>query len=297
VHDQAAQLRALIADKKPPATLTARTVAITSGKGGVGKTSMAANLSIALTKFGKKVVVIDVDLGLANIDVLLGLRPTYTMEHVLRGEKTVQEVVINDVYGVDIIPASSGVEQLAELTDCQRERLLDGFEALESDYDIVLIDTAAGVSANVLSFTLASNEIIVLTTPEPTAFTDAYAMIKVLSRYRPEAPLHLVVNMARTEDEAVRTVRNIRRVAKHFLDVEVRDFGYVPYDEMVARAARKQRPFVEGLSAHPAAEAVRALAARVSGNNVSKRDERGLTGFIRRAMEVSRHADQLGLAS
>ena len=295
MNDQAAHLRSLIAEKKPAASLNARTVAVTSGKGGVGKTNIVANLAMALTKFKKKGVVIDVDLGLANIDVLLGLKPTYTLEHVLAGEKNVTDVVISNVEGFDIIPASSGVEGLAELSEYQKERLIDGFEALESDYDIVLIDTAAGLSANVLSFALSANEIIVVTTPEPTAFTDAYAMIKVLCRYRADAPIHLLVNMARSEDEALRTSTNIRNVAKQFLDIDIRDFGHIPYDDIVPRAIRRRQPFVSVDVGNPAADAVRALAARVSNNNVGSASERGLSGFVRRAMTVHEKASRMGV--
>jgi len=295
VDEQARKLRELIAEKRPPASLTARTVAITSGKGGVGKTQVATNLAIALAKFGKKVIVIDVDLGLANIDVLLGLKPAYTLEHVLKGEKQVKDVVVHDVYGVDVIPASSGVESMANLTDYQKERLLSGFGSLESDYDIVLVDTAAGLSANVLTFVLAANEILVVTTPEPTAFTDAYAMIKTVTRYRRNAPLHLVVNMARSDEEAIGTVKNVRLVAKQFLNIDVRDFGSIPYDEIVPRASRRREPFVLAPVGDPAADAVRSLAARVSNNNAGNPDERGIGGFVQRAVMLSEHSARLGM--
>jgi flagellar biosynthesis protein FlhG len=180
----------------------ARTIAITSGKGGVGKTNFTTNLALLLAQTGQRIIVLDADLGLANLHVVLGVAPKFHLEHVIRGEKTLKEILYPAANGIQIIAGGTGIAELANLTNERRERFIDGLAELDSMADVILIDTGAGLSHNVLGFLFASDEVIVITTPEPTAIADAYATIKVVSRDNPDARIRLVVNMANSDMEA-----------------------------------------------------------------------------------------------
>lgn len=222
----------------------ARTIAITSGKGGVGKTNFSTNLALMLAKRGLRVIVLDADLGLANLHVVLGVSPHYHLGHVLRGERTLRDILYAAPCGIQIIAGGSGISELANLNDEQRQRFISGLEELDELADIILIDTGAGLSHNVLAFVLAVEEVIVVTTPEPTALADGYATIKVISRENPDAHLRLVVNMAASETEAEATSERLRLVARQFLNLELDVLGHLPQDASVPRAVRAQRPVV-----------------------------------------------------
>jgi len=178
----------------------ARVIAITSGKGGVGKTNIVANLGYALCKAGKRVLIFDADLGLGNLDVLLGLTPRYNLSHVLEGQKRLSDIVISGPGQLKILPASSGIQELTRLTHSQKMNLYTDLNVLLADYDIVLIDTAAGISSNVLYFNASANEIMVVVTPEPTSITDAYALMKILSVKYQEKHFRLLVNLAKKRE-------------------------------------------------------------------------------------------------
>lgn len=217
-----------------------RVMAVTSGKGGVGKTNIVANLGYALTKLGKRVLILDADLGLGNLDVLLGIAPRYNLAHVLSGEKRLDEIVIEGPGNLHILPASSGVQGLTRLSHDQQFRILKNLNHLIEDYDIFLIDTAAGISTNVLYFTASAKEIIVVVTPEPTSITDAYALMKVLSiKYR-ERHFKLIVNAAKNVNEADDTYRQLNMVSSRFLDIEMDYLGKVLMDDNVKRGVRCQ---------------------------------------------------------
>jgi flagellar biosynthesis protein FlhG len=217
-----------------------RVMAVTSGKGGVGKTNIVANLGYVLAKRGKRVLIFDADLGLGNLDVLLGIAPPYNLAHVLNGEKRLEEIVILGPGNLHILPASSGVEELTRLSHDQQYRILTHLNHLIEDYDIFLIDTAAGISTNVLYFTASAQEIIVVVTPEPTAITDAYALMKVLSiKYR-ERRFKLIVNAAKSVGEADETYRQLNMVSSRFLDIELEYLGKVLLDDNVKRGVRCQ---------------------------------------------------------
>ncbi len=239
------------------------TIAIASGKGGVGKSNLAANLAVALGEAGARVLLVDADLAQANLDLLLGVHPRFDLQHVLSGEKQPEDIVIKASKGVKLVPASSGVPELAELDDYRRECLLRALGSLEVDTDIVLLDLASGVSGGVTGICHAADEVIVVTTPEMPAFSDAYALIKLLHQQGRKRPPHLVVSMADTAEEARETAHRIRLVARRFLTVDIDFLGCVPFDPAVARAVRRQEPVLTAYPQSPAAAAYRELAGRL----------------------------------
>lgn len=223
----------------------ARVIAITSGKGGVGKTNIVANMGYALCKAGQRVLIFDADLGLGNLDVLLGLTPRYNLSHVIEGEKRLSEIIVNGPGNLKILPASSGIHEMTRLTTGQKKEIFDELNLLLTRFDIVLIDTAAGISSNVLYFNASANEIMVVVTPEPTSITDAYALIKVLSVKYQEKYFRLLVNLATNDREADDVSRQLCLVANRFLDVSIEHFGNVLFDENVKTGVRKQKVVTE----------------------------------------------------
>jgi flagellar biosynthesis protein FlhG len=240
-----------------------RTIVIASGKGGVGKSHLAANLAVALGARGARVLLVDADLSQANLDLLLGVHPRYDLQHVLAGEKTIEEILISDERNVTLVPAASGVPELADLDDYRREVLLRGLGQLEGHYDLMLIDTASGVSRQATSFCLAADDVVVMTTPEMPAFSDAYGLIKLLQAQGLTRPPHLMVSMANSPEEAEETAHRIRLVARRFLRLEIDSWGAVPYDPALPRALRRQEPVLTAFPHSPSAAAYRALAERL----------------------------------
>lgn len=236
------------------------TIAIASGKGGVGKSHLAANLATALGELGAKVVLVDADFAQANLDLLLGVHPRHDLQHVLAGEKPIEDVVIPAGLNVTLVPAASGAPELAELDDYRREVLLRAIGALEKDADLVILDLASGVSPTVASLCMAADEVFVVTTPEMPAFSDAYALIKLLHAQGRKRPPGLVVSMSSTPEEAEETAHRIRLVARRFLQLDVPCLGSVPFDPSVARAVRRQEPVITAFPKSPAAASYRALA-------------------------------------
>jgi flagellar biosynthesis protein FlhG len=240
-----------------------KVIAVTSGKGGVGKTNVVANLAFALTKLRQKVLVVDADLGLANLDMLLGVTPKYTIEHLFQGSKSLQEIVIEGPGGMSILPASSGVQQLTELSAEQKLAFLAEVDSLEDPLDVMLIDTGAGISANVLYFALAAQEIIVVTCPEPTAITDAYALMKVLAREHDHRKFQLLVNSAASNQEAEMVFQKLNRATQQFLEFSIDFFGWIPYDVYLQKAVRQQKTVVASYPNAPASRAFLRLAMAI----------------------------------
>jgi flagellar biosynthesis protein FlhG len=237
-----------------------RSLVITSGKGGVGKSTIAANLAIALGQRGARVLLVDADFSQANLDLLLGVHPRWDLQHVLTGEKTIDEIVVAGPAGVKLVPAASGVPELADLDDYRLEYLWRGMSQLEHDADVVLIDTASGVGRPVTWLCRAAREVVVVTTPEMPAFSDAYGLIKLLhSQGLTRAP-HLLVNHADGPEEAEEASQRLRLVARRFLQLELDGWGCVPYDPAVPRAVRQQEPVLTAFPQSPASHAIRALA-------------------------------------
>lgn len=257
---------------------TARVVAVTSGKGGVGKSNIAVNLAARLATMGRKVALLDADLGLANADVLCNLSPSATLAHVVSGRKELADVALQAPGGFSLIPGASGLTQMTELGELEKARLVHLFRRLQSDYNLLLIDTGAGIGPNVMSFLQAADELLVVTTPEPTAVTDAYALMKAVSRQRQDAPMSLLVNMAHDRDEARRVYERVAGVCKRFLGLALRDAGYVLYDPKVGAAVRRRRPFVLESPSAPASLCIQQLAHKIDRQAAEPRGG----GFFRR---------------
>jgi flagellar biosynthesis protein FlhG len=257
----------------------ARIIAVTSGKGGVGKTSVATNLAIEMAMEGKRVIVFDADLSLANIDVLLGLRPQYNLHHVINGEKNIEDILISGPHGIRIIPASSGIVSLANLSREGLDRLMGQFSRIEKDCDFLIVDTAAGISDSVMAFVASADQAIVVTTPEPTAYTDAYALIKILAEQSTSTEIGLLINMAASRKEALNAASGIILISKQFLQIGVRDFGFVLRDPEVPRAVRRQEAFVLYNPMCAASRSIRQLAGMVASSS-RVNDGSGRRGFM-----------------
>src|SRR5512135_292569 len=240
-----------------------RTITVTSGKGGVGKTNMVASLAVAFAQMGKKVMIFDADLGLSNIDVLLDLARRYNIQHVLSGEKGLKDVVVEGPCGIKILPASSGVQEMTELDEFQRMRLIEEFDVYDADIDVLLIDTGAGISANVAFFCVASQEIIVVTSPEPTSLTDAYALIKVLFTRYQEKDFKVLVNSAKSREEAIEVFRRLSVAAEKFLHISIDYLGYIPMDDSIQKAVRAQKAFIDVYPGSFASEQISAIASKL----------------------------------
>lgn len=242
-----------------------RSIAVVSGKGGVGKTAVASNLALALRRRGQRVLLVDGDLALSNVDLVHGLTPKFTLGDVVLGRVPIEDVVLTTSDGVRILPACSGIEEIADLDDFRRETLLRQLTRLEDNLDVIVIDVGSGIGRQAMHFARAAGQALVVTTPEPTAFADAYAVIKLLSSNRRTAPasLGLVVNMARSPREGRETARRIRAVAARFLGLEPECYGVVPFDDAVARSVRRQELLLRLFPHSPAATSVDLLAARL----------------------------------
>jgi flagellar biosynthesis protein FlhG len=249
----------------PTARPKRRIVAVTSGKGGVGKTNIVTNLAIALSRQGVRVLVLDGDLGLANVDLLLGIAPQFDLQDVVLGNRSIRDVVLEGPDGIHVIPASSGVEELANLDEYRTECLLRSLSELEDQTDIILIDSPSGIGQHALSLVQAADQILVVTTPEPTAFSDAYAMIKVLMKRSLKCAPSLLVNQADSEESALAVAKRVRTVAKRFLNLDVEYWGYVLADESVPKSVLRQEPFLSTYPYSPAASCIYQLARRVLG--------------------------------
>jgi flagellar biosynthesis protein FlhG len=222
-----------------------RVIAVTSGKGGVGKTNITANFAYIFSKMGKRTLLLDADTGLANIDVILGITPKYNLYHVLRGEKTLSEAVVEGPGGIKILPASSGIQGMTDLSKGQKFTLLEEMDGLDEDFDFMLIDTAAGITDNVMYFNMVAKEIIVVVSPEPTSLTDAYALIKILYQNYKARCFMLLVNMAKDSNEAIEVYTRLSNATNHFLGLPIEYLGYIPHDQNVSKAVRKQRLLTE----------------------------------------------------
>ena len=260
--DQADSLRQLAAQGKMART-PLKVFAVTSGKGGVGKTNIAANLAVLAAKGGKRVLVIDADLGLANIEIVFGLKPRYHLGHILSGERTLEEVLVAGPQGIKLLPAGSGVQSLTQLTDQQKMAFVNALDPLEDLFDVVIIDTGAGIGENVLFFVGAAQEAILVTSPEPTSLVDAYATVKVLSQQAGVRNFSVIVNPVVDVLPARGIFQKLTTVTNRFLTARMRHLGYVPRDENFHRAIMAQRPIVDLFPSSPASRALVSIGERL----------------------------------
>ncbi len=244
-----------------------KVLSVTSGKGGVGKTNIAANLAICMAASGKKVLLIDGDISLGNLDVIMNINSKYNISHMLKGVKSIAEIIDIGPAGIEIICGGSGLENLANLNELQRQRLIREFTKLQEDFDVIIIDTPAGISKSAVGFCIASDHILVVTTPEAAAMTDAYAMIKVLVGNRFTGGISLVVNMADTIAEGKKTYQQITNVAKRFLNIHVHDAGILLRNERLISAVRQRKSVVLAYPRAGITLSLTALAAKL--NNIS----------------------------
>jgi len=260
MESESHQLTKLMESTSKPANV----ITITSGKGGVGKTNIAANLAICLSTWGKKVLLFDADLSLGNLDVIMDINCKYNISHALNGQKSIDEIIHYGPEGVEIICGGSGLQELANLNTFQKQRLINELTKLQKDRDFLIIDTAAGIASSVIAFSLASDQILIVTTPEAAAMTDAYAMIKVLAGNNYNGTINLLVNMADSKDEGKRIYRHIASVASRFLDINVYNAGILLKDKHLIDAIRKRKPVVKEFPKAKITASLASIAAKLS---------------------------------
>jgi flagellar biosynthesis protein FlhG len=290
--DQAEELRKLMSQSSaqetqrlitPADTQTKKTriITVTSGKGGVGKTNMSVNMAIAYARMGKKVVVMDADLGLANVNVMLNIIPRFTLFHVMRRQKTMKEIIEKTEYGISIVAGASGLAKIANLSEEERQNFIHELESL-TEADVIIIDTSAGVNSNVIDFVAAAEDAVIITTPEPTAITDAYGLIKIIAtEYESlNIGLKLVVNRVKSAAEAKKVADRMTNIAGQFLNLKVDYLGYIYDDPVVSQGVLRQKPFLVIDPRSRASFCVEHIVDRLEKTEV--RDTGGFTAMIRR---------------
>ena len=279
--DQAAGLRQMV---KPEPV---RVIAVTGGKGGVGKTNVSVNLAVAWAELGRRVMLLDADLGLANVDVVLGLHPEYDLSHVLRGERTLEQVLLQGPAGIRVAPAASGVQQMAELSEAEHAGLIRAFSDVDHDTDVLIVDTAAGISDVVVSFSRAAQEVVVVVCDEPASITDAYALIKLLNRDYGVERFRVLSNMARSAQEGRDLYGKMCRVTDRYLDVMLSYIGSIPYDDNLRKAVRAQKPVVQAFPRSRAAQTFKNLAKKADNWPVPEGVGGHLQFFVERLIQFS----------
>ncbi|GLS84131.1 MinD/ParA family ATP-binding protein [Paraferrimonas haliotis] len=272
-----------------------KVIAVTGGKGGVGKTSTAINTAVALAEKGKRVLVLDADLGLANVDVMLGLRADRNLSHVINGECGLDDILLEGPSGIQIIPATSGYQSMVELSAKQHVGLIRAFSEMRSECDVLIVDTAAGISDMVLSFARASQDVMVVVCDEPTSITDAYALIKLLSRDYGVFRFRVVANMVRSLREGQELFAKLSRVTDRFLDVAIEQVATIPFDDNLRQSIRKQSVVVTAYPNSPAAIAYQGLASKILSWPVPQQPTGHLEFFVERLItkpHASRSATQ-----
>lgn len=290
--DQAEMLRKIVqmkTEEHTPAAVEnssskkARVITVTSGKGGVGKTNVTINLALALSKKGLKVVILDVDFGLANIDVLFGIIPKYTLLDLIHDEKSIFEVLTEGPDNIKFLSGGSGVEELIRLDRKQLRKFVSNISLLDKLFDVILIDTGAGLSQNVMSFIMAADDIILVTTPEPTAITDAYALVKMVSRRDKKKRIQILINKAESVKEAEEIANKLSVVSEKFLALKLLKIGYILYDENVTKSVKMQKPFSIYSPKCQASRNIAEIAEKLFSNSSSE-GNLGAKGFISKIM-------------
>jgi len=279
--DQAAGLRRMTQTKP------VQVIAVSGGKGGVGKTNTSINLAIALSEIGKQVMVLDADLGLANIDVMLGIHPKFDLSHVLSGEKTLNEVVVEGPAGVKFVPGASGIQRMSELSPAEHAGIISAFSDIGPDVDTLIVDTAAGISDTVISFTRASQEVIVVVCDEPASITDAYAIIKLLSQEYGTIRFRILANMVHSAQEGRELYNKMCRVTDRYLDVMLSFMGAIPYDENLKKAVKQQKAVVSAYPRSKSAQAYKNLARKVESWPLPHGANGQMQFFVERLIQYS----------
>lgn len=284
--DQAAKLRKLVREKKEEVVKvetkkTAKILSVTSGKGGVGKTSLSVNIAASLGKEDLRVLLIDVDLGLSNVEIMLGVTPSYTLKDVIKNGRAIEEVIINGPYNIDFISGGNGFLELAELSEIEREEILIKIHKLEELYDIIIIDTGAGISKNVTAFLTISDEIIVVTNSEPTALTDAYSIIKVITEEKLKQKIGLIINRVKNKNEYQQASDILINTAKKFLGEEIKSLGFVYEDPNVRKTIYKKTPFVIYYPNSVASDCVKEIISNLALKETGEKKSSMMDKFMR----------------
>ena len=289
--DQAENLRKIINNnnqltQEASKIRSARVITITSGKGGVGKSNVAVNLAVQLRKIGKRVVIIDADFGLANIEVILGIVPKYTFSDVMNGEKIITDIMTEGPMNIKFISGGSGVQDLIRLNESQLSYFIKNLYLLDKMADIILIDTGAGLTDAVLCFSRAADEIILVTTPEPTSITDAYALVKTLSAQNKESipNIKLIVNRVDDEEEGKEIYFKLKQVSKRFLDVDIEELGYIPYDRALVKSVKLQEPVSLSFPKSEVSRAFESISNKIANIDNANKEGLGFTSFVKRLM-------------
>ncbi|GAE36048.1 MinD/ParA family protein [Halalkalibacter akibai] len=266
MNDQAENLRRLL-DKNEDKD--ARVLAVVSGKGGVGKSNVCLNFAISLSQLGKKVMIFDLDLGMANLNILMGLNSKYHLMDMLDNQLSIWDIVEEGPAGISYIAGGSGFSNFVELSEERLHKFFAQLEFIGNKYDYILLDMGAGATKESLEFVMAAHDVLVVTTPEPTAITDAYSMIKFICLKDPDKPLHLIVNRVDSDREGQRTMESFRNVALQFLQKDIMTLGSIPYDSVVSKAVKAQTPFVLFDKHTRASSAITQIASRYIGEEIS----------------------------
>lgn len=264
-----------------------KVVAVTGGKGGVGKTNVSVNLSVALAELRRRVVLMDADLGLANVDVLLGLQAKYTIADVLDGSKSLRDVLLNGPGGIKVVPATSGIQQLVQLSPHEHASLVHAFSDISDQLDILVVDTAAGISDMVVQFVKASQEVVVVVCDEPSSITDAYALMKLLNKEHNVFRFRVIANMTRSAQEGRQLFEKLNLVCDRFLDASLQYLGHVPFDENVRKAVQQRKALLEYAPRSKAATAIKGLAQKIDEWPVQGGPRGHLEFFIERLLHAA----------
>lgn len=287
ITDQAHGLRRL-KPRNPVKVLT-----VTGGKGGVGKTNICCNLAVALSMLGRRVMLLDADLGLANVDVLFGLQPRFNLADVVRSDRSLDEVIITGPEGVMVVPGASGLSDMANLTPAHHAGMINAFNDLTAPVDIFIVDTAAGIFDGVLRFAEAAQEVIVTVCDEPTSITDAYALIKLLSTERGVSRFRIVTNMTRHGGDGSKLFAKLLRITDRFLRVSMDHAGSIPFDDRVWRSVQLQTPFVQAFPSCLAASALKQLANRVDGWAIPQTARGNIEFFFDRLLRLPNEPENI----
>ncbi len=280
MNDQATGLRRM-GEPRPVKVIT-----VTGGKGGVGKTNICANLAVSLSMLGKRVMLLDADLGLANVDILFGMQPHYNLSDVVSGNRTLSEIVVDGPAGVQVVPGASGLGEMANLTPSHHAGIINAFSDYTENLDALLVDTAAGISDGVLRFAEAAHEVIVVVCDEPTSITDSYALIKVLSKDYGVNQFRIVTNMTRQGGTGSELFQKLLKITDRFLDITLEHSGSVPFDDRVWRAVQLQTPFVTAFPTSLAAASLKKLAHRADNWDIPRSARGNIEFFVERLLKL-----------